>query len=231
MLKGLKKIVENKALRIIGKIIYYILFLIILLVLVVIVMQRLTNNNIAIGGIRIFNILTESMVPKYEVGDVLISKTVEPSEIKVGDDISYIGEKDSFAGKVVTHQVIQIEENNGEYVFHTKGLANDVEDPTITANQIYGVVIYKVQSLSLISKIVNDNYGFFFIIFIPLTVLIAVKIKDIYSEISERREEKEDKEEKEKEEEDKNKDKDKKKENTEEIEDNEEQENKKDDNK
>ena len=179
----LNKIRNNKALKIIGNILYYLLVIFIVLILLVVILQRVTKNNASIGGIRIFNIVTESMVPEYKVGDILISKSTSLDKIKVGDDIVYLGNKDTFTGKVVTHRVIDIEKNeDGTYLFHTKGIANTAEDPVVSGSQIYGVIIYKTVILSFISKIINNLYGFYFLIFIPLTILIVVKIIKIYQE-------------------------------------------------
>lgn len=179
----LNKIRNNKALKIIGNILYYLLVIFIVLILLVVILQRVTKNNASIGGIRIFNIVTESMVPEYKVGDILISKSTSLDKIKVGDDIVYLGNKDTFAGKVVTHRVIDIEKNeDGTYLFHTKGIANTAEDPVVSGSQVYGVIIYKTVILSFISKIINNLYGFYFLIFTPLTILIVVKIIKIYQE-------------------------------------------------
>lgn len=179
----LNKIRNNKALKIIGNILYYILVVFIVLILLVVILQRVTKNNTSIGGIRIFNIVTESMVPEYKVGDILISKSTSLDKIKVGDDIVYLGNKDTFTGKVVTHRVIDIEKNeDGTYLFHTKGIANTAEDPVVSGSQVYGVIIYKTVILSFISKIINNLYGFYFLIFTPLTILIVVKIIKIYQE-------------------------------------------------
>lgn len=179
----LNKIRNNKALKIIGNILYYLLVIFIVLILLVVILQRVTKNNASIGGIRIFNIVTESMVPEYKVGDILISKSTSLDKIKVGDDIVYLGNKDTFTGKVVTHRVIDIEKNeDGTYLFHTKGIANTAEDPVVSGSQIYGVIIYKTVILSFISKIINNLYGFYFLIFTPLTILIVVKIIKIYQE-------------------------------------------------
>ena len=178
----LNKIKNNKALKIIGNIIYYILLALVILILAVVILQRVSKNNASIGGIRIFNIVTESMFPEYQIGDVLISKKIEPSKIKVGDDLVYLGTEQGFAGRVVTHRVVDIEESDGKYRFHTKGLANEVEDPGVQENQIYGIVIYKTYILSFITKIINNIYGFYFLIFIPLTILIIVKFVKIRNE-------------------------------------------------
>ena len=178
----LNKIKNNKALKIIGNIIYYILLALVILILAVVILQRVSKNNASIGGIRIFNIVTESMFPEYQIGDVLITIKLEPSKIKVGDDLVYLGTEQGFAGRVVTHRVVDIEESDGKYRFHTKGLANEVEDPVVQENQIYGIVIYKTYILSFITKIINNIYGFYFLIFIPLTILIIVKFVKIRNE-------------------------------------------------
>lgn len=178
-----KKIGDNKALKIIGNILYYMLVVLVLLILLVVLLQRVTHNSASIGGIRIFNIVTESMVPEYKVGDILISKSIDPSKIEIGDDVVYMGEVGSFQGKIITHRVIDIEKDGDNYKFHTKGIANEYEDPAVVSeDQIYGTIIYKTHILSFISKIINNLYGFYFLIFMPLAVLIIVKIVKIHRE-------------------------------------------------
>lgn len=88
-----KKIFNNKILQTIGNILYIISFILIVLILLAVVIQRFSNNNIAIAGIRIFNVASGSMIPKYNIGDILISKEVPANEINVGDTITYLGEK------------------------------------------------------------------------------------------------------------------------------------------
>lgn len=168
----LKKITENPVLKLINNIVYVILFLIVASVLFVVILQRASNNAIALGGVRVFNIISESMIPKYNIGDVLVVKSIEPQNIKVGDDIAYIGQESTFNQKIVTHQVIKIDYENGEYIFHTKGIANILEDPLVHQNQVFGKVVYKIWILSLISKILSNVYVVFSGIFVPIVILI-----------------------------------------------------------
>ena len=82
------------------------------------------------------------MIPKYNIGDVILVKKVDTDKIKIGDDVTYNGKAGSMNGILVTHRVIDIEENNGEKIFHTKGIANNLEDPTIKSEQIDGKGIH-----------------------------------------------------------------------------------------
>lgn len=174
----MKRILDNKALRIIGKIIYVLLYIIVLITLLVVLIQRFSNNNVTIAGFRIFNVATGSMVPEYNVGDILVSKEINPEDLQIGDNIVYKGEKQDFKGKMVTHQIIDKREENGKLYFTTKGIANEEADPEISEDQIYGKIVYKTIILSFISRIINNIYAFYFLIFVPIAIIICKIIID-----------------------------------------------------
>lgn len=169
---------SKKVFDIISTIIKIICIILLILLITVLALQRFSNNEIAVGGFRIFNVATGSMVPKYNVGDVLIIKEVDPDSLEVGDDITYLGKVDTFKNRVVTHQIVRIDETVGGRIFHTKGIANDTEDPQITSEQIYGKVIYKCVVISLLTKLMNNLTAFYIIVFIPFALLIFLQIKD-----------------------------------------------------
>lgn len=177
----ISKIMNNKFLKVFFKIIKVILTIFIVILASVIIVQRVSNNKLSIGGIQIFTIISESMVPKYQIGDMLVAEKVAAKDLKVGDDLVYIGKVGDFKDKIVTHQIINIGEKDGKYEFITKGIANDVEDPIVNEDQIYGKVIYKSLILSWCSKLINNLYGFYFVIFVPMVILIFI---DVLEEIN-----------------------------------------------
>lgn len=151
-----------------------LLTIFVILFLLMVCLQRFTNNEISFLNYRMFTVASGSMAPEYEVGDVLIARETKEEDIKVGDSVSYLGDKGSFAGKVVTHEVIRIEKDvDGNYIFHTKGKANLVEDPPITYNQIYGVIVWNPKLLSFIYKVINTKYGLFIFVILPIFYIIG----------------------------------------------------------
>lgn len=177
----LDKIKENKKLNFISNLIYILIFVIVVLMLIVVALQRFSNNDLAIGGYRMFSVATGSMIPVYEVGDILVSKEIDVQEIKVGDDIVYKGEKGSFQDKVITHRVISIESTeDGNYKIVTKGVANEEQDPEINQTQVYGKIVYKIKTLSLLGRLTKNIYVFYFIIFVPIGVIIYQIIKNLF---------------------------------------------------
>ena len=52
----------------------------------------------------------------------------------------------------------------------------------IDESQIKGVVVFKGVIISTIARVVNNAYGFYFLLFVPLSILIFLEILDISEE-------------------------------------------------
>ena len=173
-----------KALKILFKILKFILTALVVLILIVVLAQRFTNTKVF--GYGVYTVLTGSMEPEYNVGDILLAQEVKKEDIKVGDDVVYKGEVGDFEGKIVTHRIESI---SGETIV-TKGIANSFVDPSITYDQIQAKVVRKLNILSVFSKLMNDNIMFYVIVFVPFGILIFLDVKNIVDEKKELEEEK-----------------------------------------
>ncbi len=182
-----RKISGLKCIKTIWNILVKILTVIIILLSIIIIVQKVTNNKESFLGYRLFRVQTGSMIPKYQIGDVILVKEKNPDKIKVGDDVTYQGLEGSVRGMLITHRVIDIEEVDGKRVFHTQGIANNLEDPVLYGEQINGVVQSKMWILSLICKLLNNKYIFYFCGILPLTIYIFFRVfKGKYDENVER---------------------------------------------
>lgn len=155
-----------------------VVYAILIIIILFIGIQKLFNNEVSIAGYKMFSVATGSMKPIYDVNDVIITKEVSYNTIKVGDDVTYIGKEGSFKDKVITHRVIGIAKSGGKYTFQTKGVANTENDPLISEDQVYGIVVYKPVLLSFLSHIINNMYGIYFLIIVPIAFLIFLEIID-----------------------------------------------------
>ena len=180
----------EKVVKIISKILYQVLVILCLIIAAIIILQKISDSNKSIAGYRIFRVITGSMEPEYDVGEVVISKEVDPKNIKIGDDIVYLGTYGEYSGKIIMHSVIAIDtDENGNLNFHAKGLRNSsVEDPQIKGSQIYGVVKFKSVILTILYKLATNIYSLFVIITIlVLNVFISFRVsgKDKMQQLSE----------------------------------------------
>lgn len=176
---------DNKILKFIVGLIRFLIYFFLICVIFVVVTQKISGNSVAIGGIRIFNVISGSMEPDYGKGDILVVKQTDPEQLKVGQVIVYCGKEGQVNGKIVTHQIVRIEKRNGEKIFYTKGISNMIEDPEVHADQIYGVVKHKMIFLSFINKLMYNIYFFYFILIIPTGIIIFLEIKNIREKMRE----------------------------------------------
>ncbi len=196
-----KSNIFKKAIKLVFKILYQILIVLCFILILIIVLQKVTNSNGSIAGYRIFRVITGSMIPQYDVGEVVISKEINPNKIKVGDDIVYMGTYGEYNGKIIMHEVIGIDkdEKGNNSNFHAKGLnTNSIEDPQIKADQIYGVVKLKAGVLTVLYNLATNIYTSFVIItilafnvFVSFSLPEKIKKKQL-KEASEEFEEEED---------------------------------------
>ena len=173
-----RKKMLKKIIKIVFKILYQILIIMCVLLIAIIVFQKITDSNRSIGGYRIFRVITGSMEPEYDIGQVVISKQIDPNEINVGDDIVYLGTYGEYNGKIIMHEVVAIDKDeNGNMNFHAKGLhSSSVEDPQIKPNQIFGIVKFKSGLLTILYKLATSIYSAFIIVTIlVLNVFISFK--------------------------------------------------------
>lgn len=166
----------RKTFKILWDIIVKLVTLLIVLISLIIIVQKVTNNKESFFGYRIFRVQTGSMIPKYQTGDVILVKKQDVDKIKVGDDVTYLGESSSVKGILITHRVIDIQEVDGKKEFHTQGIANNLEDPVVHGNQINGVVQFKMPILTLLCKLLNNKYIFYFGAVLPLTLYIFFRV-------------------------------------------------------
>jgi len=168
-----------------------VVYSILIIVLCIAIIQKISNNNLSFFGYRIFRVVSESMIPEYNINDILLIKNVNTKEIKIGDNISYLNQVDTDLDVIITHKVVNIEKDSeGKLLFHTKGIANTIEDPIVKEEQVYGVVTKKMHLLSLMMKLLNNAYGFILVVFIPLILIICSNIKELIIMIKEKNDEK-----------------------------------------
>lgn len=171
------KIIKINIIKIALKILYNILVIWCILLILIIVMQKITDSNKSIGGYRIFRVVTGSMLPQYDIGEVVICKEIPANKIKKGNDIVYRGRIGELSGKIIMHEVVDKKNDlNGKIVFHAKGTSNQEEDPEVREEQILGVVKFKSRLLTILYKMATNIYSSFFIILVlVINVFIAFK--------------------------------------------------------
>lgn len=111
----------------------------------------------AATGSTPMTVLTNSMVPNYPPGTLIIVQPVDAQDIRLGDAITY--QIESGKADVVTHRVIAISNSSdGSVNFTTQGDNNGSADPApVQPVQIKGKVWYSVPWIGYVNTMVNGT--------------------------------------------------------------------------
>lgn len=115
----------KKALKIISNIIFYLLLAFMIYISFVVINASRKEEQPEVFGYKFYVVLTGSMQPDINPGDLIIIKTINSEDIKIGDVITF---KNDITNSVITHRVKDILNNNNELKFITQGDANNIED-------------------------------------------------------------------------------------------------------
>ena len=134
------------------------------------------NNKLPLFNAYV--IVSPSMVPTILVNDAIVVKREAGVKLAIGDIITFSSVDPSYPGLTVTHRIVcrQLSQS-GDYIFRTKGDANNIEDPSLVGeNNIYGRVIFKIPKLGYIRKFLLTSYGFLLGIVLPALAIIVFDI-------------------------------------------------------
>ncbi|MBR2310748.1 MAG: signal peptidase I [Oscillospiraceae bacterium] len=122
-----KSTITQKVLTVIGTILCVILAPILVINCILIVKSFTSEEVPSVAGTLPLIVLTDSMYPVIESGDLIICHTAEPEEIEVGDMIAFFDPAGN-GSSIVTHRVLEVTEQDGQRAWRTKGDNNNTED-------------------------------------------------------------------------------------------------------
>lgn len=149
----------------ISRIIFWIFLVIIALYSTFVIFQKLIwkDKTPSLFGYKNFVILTGSMEPTLNKGDIVIVK--RSTDIKEKDIISF-----RIGNSVVTHRVYEIYKENGKEYYITKGDANsDTDSELIAKNKVEGKYCFKIPFLGRVVLFFQKPMGI-----ITLFILLGI---------------------------------------------------------
>lgn len=106
-----------------------------------------------LGGTTL-TVLTGSMQPAINPGDVVAVIPTDPAELHEGDVVTF--QPNSGDPLLITHRVITVDNTTGEPTFVTRGDANSADDPEIIAAQIQGRVLYVIPYIGWVNSVAGS---------------------------------------------------------------------------
>lgn len=166
--------IKDKILTVIGTIMCVILVPILLINLTLIAKSYLNKDEVpSVGGYLPLIVLTDSMHPEIESGDLIICHTIEGDEVKEKDVIAFFDPAGN-GSTIVTHRVIEIIDQDGDLEFRTKGDFNNTEDKMLVPEEnLVGIYQTKIPGAGHIAMFMQTTNGLLLCVVLPIVLLIG----------------------------------------------------------
>lgn len=157
-----------------------IILLVFVISIVIIFINKKQNDNKVPS---IFNIvpsvvLTNSMSPTINPGDLIITKKYNNSELNVGDIVTFYGKVNNEKA-LITHRIVKI---NEEEVI-TRGDNHDVSvdnDNPIGYDNIVSVYSFRIPKVGYLINFIKSPLGFILLVIVPLILYISLLIVKLF---------------------------------------------------
>ena len=155
----------------------YILLVPLLIYNLSLIFQSVINPNETPSflGIKTYVIVSGSMEPELNIGDIVVVKDIKENELQNGDIISF-----REGQSVVTHRIIDIKTLDNEIQFTTKGDNNNSADnKSINIDVIEGKVLTSIPFLGKIALMLQGKLTIILIVIIFYAYFVrSEKIKN-----------------------------------------------------
>jgi len=144
--------------------------------------RSMANREIPLYGAYV--ILTGSMEPIIKPGDAVVIRRVPEDEIAVGDVVTYRSTDSSYYGILITHRVVNIQEENGNKVYVMKGDHNPTVDrSSVLSSQVYGKVVMRIPKIGYLKSFLASSYGWIIAVVVPSLGIIIYDVMKLVKKI------------------------------------------------
>lgn len=135
-----------------------------------------TANVANLAGFTPLTVQSDSMLPFFKTGDLIIIKSCNPNELVEGDVITFHTIiQNQYA--LNTHRIARISEENGVRTYTTKGDNNTISDTHIIGNSdIVGKYVTKLPGMGQVLDFLSGSVGFLLVIVLPMLAFFVYQV-------------------------------------------------------
>lgn len=176
-MKKEKATTTHKVLTVVGIVLCIILIPILLVNITLIAKSYINKDEVpSIGGHLPLIVLTDSMYPAIESGDLIICRTVEAEEIAEGDVIAFFDPAGN-GTSIVTHRVVELVEQDGETKFRTRGDNNNTDDKLlVSADDLVARYQSRIAGAGHVAMFMQSTTGLIICVVLPIILLVGYDV-------------------------------------------------------
>lgn len=136
------------------------------------------------GADAAFVVLSGSMVPLFDPGDVIFVDEVPTDSLAVGDVVTFRIRPGSET--LVTHRVLQVLDDGDAIRYRTQGDANEDPDPWVVKQEmVVGTYRFHIPYWGLLMTLIRSRTGYFLFVLIPCGLVILNETVKLYHALDE----------------------------------------------
>jgi signal peptidase I len=130
-------------------------------------------------GMRSYTVMSGSMEPAIDTGDVVVERTVDPQTIRPGDIVSF--RDPTRHNHLITHRVRRVAISDGSVHVITRGDANTgVERWSVPIHGRLGLVVYRLPHVGYLAHAIGSTPGRLGFIVLPVLLIGATLLIDLW---------------------------------------------------
>ena len=169
----------KKALSIAGRVltILLLIFAVFVMVFTVISVSTVGKADADFLGFKPNIVLSDSMQDTFAVGDLEVSRKVDPESLAAGDIITFRSIDPANYGSVITHKIREITHYEGGLAFVTYGTTTGVDDAyPVPADKVLGKYVFRLPKMGYFFEFLRTTAGYVTVILLPFLVLIGLQL-------------------------------------------------------
>lgn len=172
----MEKTNKKKILSAISLCISAAIFIMAVSVFIISLNARKNNRPAQFFGYSFAIVVTDSMSPEINVGDMILVKSCSIDEVSAGQNAVFMGIDGDYKDKCIVHRVIQIDQaDDGSIQLITKGIHNADKDPdAVTSANFLGVQIYSSAAWGSVLRFFQSPINWLYMLVIAAAVFVAV---------------------------------------------------------
>ena len=169
----------KKALSIAGRVltILLLIFAVFVMVFTVISVSTVGKADADFLGFKPNIVLSDSMQDTFAVGDLEVSRKVDPESLAAGDIITFRSIDPANYGSVITHKIREITTYEGGLAFVTYGTTTGVDDAyPVPADKVLGKYVLRLPKMGYFFEFLRTTAGYVTVILLPFLVLFGLQL-------------------------------------------------------
>lgn len=135
-----------------------------------------SSHVASLAGYTPLSVVSDSMAPTFNAGDLIIIRSCDPATLQEGDIITFHTIiNNEFA--LNTHRIAEIDDQGGARSYVTKGDNNEIADVhMITDGDIVGKFVTRLPKFGRMVEFLSSSTGFLLVIVLPLLIFFIYQV-------------------------------------------------------